>query len=109
MKKGMPLIKESAVDRGYMGTCSVVLEGISETWCGIYSELPHPQGGASELVCSYISQVAQMVKNPPDFLSSGRSPGEVNGHPLLAWRLLWTEGPGVLWSMGSHRVRHGCS
>ena len=24
----------------------------------------------------------------------------------LAWRLLWMEEPGVLLSMGSHRVRH---
>ena len=25
---------------------------------------------------------------------------------ILAWRILWTEGPGGLLSMGSHRVRH---
>ena len=25
---------------------------------------------------------------------------------ILAWRILWTEEPGRLQSMGSHRVRH---
>ena len=25
---------------------------------------------------------------------------------ILAWRILWTEEPGKLQSMGSHRVRH---
>ena len=39
---------------------------------------------------------------------SGRSPGEKNGYPLqfsiLAWRLLWTEEPGGLQSMGSQGV-----
>ena len=25
---------------------------------------------------------------------------------VLAWRIPWTEGPGVLLSMGSHRVGH---
>ena len=25
---------------------------------------------------------------------------------VLAWRILWTEEPGGLWSMGSQRVRH---
>ena len=27
----------------------------------------------------------------------------------LAWRIPWTEEPGGLWSMGSHRVRHAWS
>ena len=27
----------------------------------------------------------------------------------LAWRSLWTEEPGALLSMGSHRVGHDCS
>ena len=31
-------------------------------------------------------------------------------HPsILAWRISWTEEPGGLPSMGSHRVRHDCS
>ena len=25
---------------------------------------------------------------------------------VLAWRILWTEEPGVLWSLGSYRVGH---
>ena len=40
---------------------------------------------------------------------SGRSPGEGNGNPhsgILAWRILWTEEPGGLQSMGSQRVGH---
>ena len=39
---------------------------------------------------------------------SGRSPGEGNGNPLniLAWKILWTEEPGGLQSMGSQTVRH---
>ena len=40
----------------------------------------------------------------------GLSPGEGNGYPLtwsiLAWRILWTEEPGGLQSMGSQRVGH---
>ena len=40
---------------------------------------------------------------------SGRSPGELNGthSSILAWRILWTEEPGRLQSMGSQRVGHG--
>ena len=36
------------------------------------------------------------------------SPGAGNGNPLqfLAWKTLWTEGPGGLQSMGLHRVRY---
>ena len=39
---------------------------------------------------------------------SGRSPGEGNGNPFQysSWRIPWTEEPGELQSMGSHRVRH---
>ena len=42
---------------------------------------------------------------------SGRSPGGGNGNPLqiLAQRIPWTEEPGGLLSMGSHRVRHDWS
>ena len=41
----------------------------------------------------------------------GRSPGVRNGNPLLpenilAWKILWTEEPGGLQSIGSQRVRH---
>ena len=39
-----------------------------------------------------------------------RSPGEGNGNPFqyfLPEKIPWTEEPGGLQSMGSHRVRHG--
>ena len=38
----------------------------------------------------------------------GRSPGEGHGNPLqyLAWRLLWTEEPGGLQSIGLQRAGH---
>ena len=40
---------------------------------------------------------------------SGRSPRELSGtqSSILAWRILWTEQPGRLRSVGSQRVRHG--
>ena len=32
---------------------------------------------------------------------------EMTTHPsILAWRIPWTEEPGKLQSMGSHRIRH---
>ena len=33
--------------------------------------------------------------------------GMVTYSSILAWGILWTEEPGGLQSMGSHRVRHG--
>ena len=59
-----------------------------------------------------------MVKNPPtnagDTETQVRSLGredplekEMATHfSILAWRTLWTEGPGRLQSMGLKRVRH---
>ena len=59
-----------------------------------------------------------MVKNPPTNAGDvrdvgsipglGRSPGGGNGNPFQysSWRIPWTEEPGGLPSMGSHRVRH---
>ena len=54
------------------------------------------------------------VKNPLAkqdeglILGSGRSPEEeMAAHSgVLAWRIPWTEEPGSLQSMQSHRVRH---
>ena len=63
-------------------------------------------------------KVVLVVKNPPvntgDIKVAGstprsaRSPGGGHGNhsSLLAWRMPWTEEPGGLQSMGSHRV--GC-
>ena len=54
------------------------------------------------------SESAYNAGDPGLIPGSGRSPGEGNGYPLqssiLAWRLLWTEEPGGLQSMGSQRV-----
>ena len=61
------------------------------------------------------SLVAQMVKNSStkagdvgSASGSGRSPGVGNGNPLqyLPGRIVWTEDPGRLQSMGSQRVGH---
>ena len=60
------------------------------------------------------SQVAQVVKNPPAmqetwvrFLSQEDplEKGMATPSSILAWRILWTEEPGGLQSMGC-RVRH---
>ena len=42
------------------------------------------------------------------FPGSGRSPrvGKGNHSSILAWKILWTEEPGGLQSMGSQRVGH---
>ena len=56
-----------------------------------------------------------MVKNPPamgetQVLSLGREDplkkGMATHSSILAWRIPWTEEPGRLQSMGSHRVGH---
>ena len=56
-----------------------------------------------------------MVKNPPAMWETWvQSPGQedpleegIETHPsILAWRIPWTEEPGGLQTMGSHRVRH---
>jgi len=67
----------------------------------------------------YSSQVALVIKNLPakagDIKRPGvRSPGGEDPREegmathssILAWRIPWTEEPGGLQSMGSHRVQH---
>ena len=64
--------------------------------------------------------MTQLIKRPPanagdtrdggSILELGRSLGIGNGNPLLpenilAWKILWTEEPGRLQSMGSQSVR----
>ena len=46
--------------------------------------------------------------DPGSIPGSGRSPGEemATHSSILAWRILWTEEPGRLQSMGMQRVRH---
>ena len=64
---------------------------------------------------SVYSQEVQMVKNPPamgetQVLSLGQEDplkkGMATHSSILAWRIPWTEEPGRLQSMGSHRVGH---
>ena len=64
------------------------------------------------------SLVAQKVKHPPAMWETGvQSLGwedflekRLAAHSsILAWRILWTEEPGGLQSMGSQRVRHSCA
>ena len=59
--------------------------------------------------------MAQKVKNLPEMqqtrvLSLSQEDPLEKGMPthsnILAWRILWTEEPGGLQFMGSHRVRH---
>ena len=61
------------------------------------------------------SLVAQVVKNLPAMQETRvQSLGqedpleeEMASHSsILTWRILWTEEPGRLWSLGSHRVSH---
>ena len=62
----------------------------------------------TELRRLWASLVAQMVKNLPSILGLGRSPTEGNGNPLQYSCLEnpWSEEPGRLQSMESHRVKH---
>ena len=73
----------------------------------IYAVSPNKQTGAS--------LVAQMVKNPPAMQETQvRSLGwedplekaMATHSSILAWKILWTEEPGGLQSMGLPRVGH---
>ena len=75
------------------------------------------KGMATHSSYSWVSLVAQMVKNLPAVgetwvLSLGREDpleeGMATHSSILAWRILWTEEPGGLQSMGSQRVGHAC-
>ena len=61
------------------------------------------------------SRVAQMVKNLPAMQETQIQPlgqedplekGLATHSSTLAWRILWTEVPGELLTIGSQRVRH---
>ena len=63
----------------------------------------------------WTSLVAQTVKNPPAVRETwvrflGREDpleeGMATDSSILHWRISWTEEPGGLWSVGSHRARH---
>ena len=60
------------------------------------------------------SLVAQMVKNPPAMPETwvrslgwedALKKGTATHSSILAWKMLWTEEPGRLQSVGSQRVR----
>ena len=66
-------------------------------------------------LCPGSSLVAQMVKNLPAMQESQVQPlgqedplekGMATHSSILAWRIPWTEKPGGLPSLGSHRVVH---
>ena len=72
---------------------------------------------AAVTICSdFGAQKNKVVKNLPanagdirdvgSITGSGRSPGGGHGNPLstLPWRIPWTEEPGRLQFIGSHRV-----
>jgi len=73
------------------------------------------EGIGYSLQYSWASPVTQIVKNPPamwetwvQFLSQ-KDPleeGMATLSSILAWRILWTEEPSGLQSMGSQRVGH---
>ena len=75
-----------------------------------------PGGGARyPLQFSWVSLVAQMVKNPPAVWEAcvrslgwedPLEKGKATYSSVLAWRIPWTEEPHGLQSMGSHRVGH---
>ena len=54
-------------------------------------------------VGSVSKEAACSAADPGSIPRSGRSPGEGNGS-ILAWRILWTEEPGGLQSMGSQEL-----
>ena len=71
----------------------------------VKGRVPHPPTQAS--------QVALVVKNPPANAGDIRDVGLILGiksmaahSSILAWRIPWTEEPGRLQPIGSHRVGH---
>ena len=78
-----------------------------------------PGGGHGKpLLCSWASLVAQTVKNLPAMQETWvkaldwedpLEKGTATHCSILAWRIPWTEKPGRLQSMRSHRVRHDWS
>ena len=73
---------------------------------------PHPPGfpgGASgqELSCQLsCRRHKRCAFDPWVALEEGMA---IHSVSILAWRILWTEEPGRLWSAGSHRVGHNLS
>ena len=68
----------------------------------------HLVGGLGFPAGSDGKESACNARDPGSVPGSGRSHGERNGYPLstFAWRIPWTEDPGMLQSMRSRRVGH---
>ena len=73
------------------------------------------EGVGYPLQYSWASLMAQLVKNPPALWEiwvqslgweDPLEKGKATHSSILAWRILWTEEPGGLQSMGSQRVGH---
>jgi len=73
------------------------------------------EGTGYPLQCSWVSLVAQMVKNLPAMRETWvqslgwedpLEEGTATHSCILAWRIPWTKEPGQLKSMGSQRVGH---
>ena len=97
--------------RGYPGS-SVGKESACNM--GDCSSIPREVIGYP-LQYSWTSLVAQTVKNPPALWETwvqslgwevALEEGMATHSSILAWRIPWTEEPGGLQSLGSHRVRH---
>ena len=65
-------------------------------------------GRVGSLVTQTVKNLPANAEDPGSIPGLGRHPGEGNGNPLQysCLRIPWTEEPGGLQSMGSHRVRH---
>ena len=107
---------------------ALTFQGLSIEWVGDKSTVVHNKkiftnpcfwkwngGRGWGWKCTLASLEAQMEKNLPAMqetrvLSLGQEDPlekEMATHSsILAWRILWTEEPGSLQSMGSQRVRH---
>ena len=82
---------------------------------------PPPTGRGEGKEFGAASMVALVVKNPPSNAGDIRDPSSVSAlrrspekgmethSSILAWRILWTEEPGRLQSMGLQRVVHDWS
>ena len=77
----------------------------SENVCTFYTEIRRK--GATYLAGSAAKNLPANAGDTGSIPGTGSSPGGGNGtHSSgLAWRIPWTEEPGGLRSMGSHRVR----
>ena len=73
-----------------------------------FTSLSHQRVGKGEKWDAAVQQwLSQCRRCKVRSSGSGRSPGGGNGNSsILAWEIPWTEEPGGLHSMGSHRVGH---